>query len=65
MTDTPGRRTTKISDPTAERSSDPIPDGEDILNRDERGRDETPRRYEHPEDEPALPSNDSTLKTQI
>jgi hypothetical protein len=63
MTD--GRRRTEIADPTAERSSDPIPGGEDILNRDERDRDKTPRRYEHPEDEPALPSNDSTLKTQI
>jgi hypothetical protein len=65
MTDERGRRRAKLSDPTAERSSDPIPDGEDILARDGLGRDDTPRRYDHPEDEPALPSNDATLKTKI
>jgi hypothetical protein len=65
MTDTPGRRT-KLGDPTAERTSDPMPDGEDILSRENPRSGETPRRYdEEPEDDPVLPSSDSTLKTRI
>lgn len=63
MTETNGRRRTKIADPTAERSADPIPDGEDILARNEDGRHETPRRYDQPERESDLPPNDSGPKT--
>jgi hypothetical protein len=50
MTEQATRRTPP-ADPTAERSSDPIPDGEDIINRDESGRDGTPRRYEETDDD--------------
>lgn len=74
MTDTPGRRRNTPSDPTDERTSDPVPTGEDVLDRD-RGEDaqehhdrsrEAPRRYEQPvERDPVLPSDDSTLNTQI
>ena len=50
----PGSRRTVPGDPTAERTSDPVPDGEDILNRDDdSGRNTTPRRYEESgEEEP-------------
>jgi hypothetical protein len=64
MTDNAPRRTPP-SDPTAERSADPIPDGEDIVNRNGTGRDSTPRRYEEPAEDVALPANDATLNTQI
>jgi hypothetical protein len=41
-------------------------DADDVLNRNEEERYETPRRYEHHSDEDAaLPSNDSTLNTKI
>ena len=66
MTDIPGRRRNKPGDPTEERTSDPIPDGEDILSRENPRSGETPRRYdEEPADEPVMPSTDSTLKTHI
>jgi hypothetical protein len=74
MTDTPGRRRNMPSDPTDEPASDPVPTGEDVVDRDraddapgrhDRSR-ETPRRYEQPvERDPVLPSDDSTLNTQI
>lgn len=74
MTDTSGRRRNIPSDPTAERTSDPVPTGKDVIDRQnpgnatpqlDRGRD-TPRRYEQPtEEDPVLPSDDSTLNTQI
>jgi hypothetical protein len=65
-TGTPGRRRTKPGDPTAERTSDPIPDGEDILSRENPRRGETPRRYDAElEDDRVMPSSDSTLKTRI
>lgn len=72
MTDTTGRRTNMPSDPTAERTSDPLPTGEDVIDREQPGRSipnrtgETPRRYDQPvEDDPVLPSDDATLNTQI
>ena len=72
MTDTTGRRTNIPSDPTAERTSDPLPTGEDVIDREKPGRatpdrtGETPRRYEQPvEHDPVLPSDDATLNTQI
>lgn len=64
MKDTTGRRRTAPADPTAERTADPVSEGEDVIARDEAGRDTTPRRYDEV-DEPALPSDDATLKTQI
>jgi hypothetical protein len=66
MRDARGRRGTKLGDPTAERASDPIPKGEDILSRVSLRRGETPRRYdEELEDDPVRPSSDTTLKTRI
>jgi hypothetical protein len=72
MTGTTGRRTNHPSDPTAERTSDPLPTGEDVIDREEPGKPasdrtgETPRRYDRPvEDNPVLPSDDATLNTQI
>lgn len=69
MTDSTGRRTNIPSDPTAERTSDPVPTGRDVIDRENPGNatpDVTPRRYEQPvKEDPVLPSNDSTLNTQI
>lgn len=48
MTDYPGRRRNPPGDPTDEPTSDPVPLGEDVVNRHRRGH-ETPRRYEEPE----------------
>ena len=45
MTDYPGRRRNRPDDPSDAPSSDPVPTGEDILNRYRHGH-ETPRRYE-------------------
>ena len=50
MTDHPGRRRNPPADPTDEPVSDPVPTGEDVVNRHPRGHD-TPRRYEEPENE--------------
>jgi hypothetical protein len=61
MSDTTGRRRTKLADPTAERPADPIPDGKDILDRDESGRLDTPRRYDLPEEEAEQPSKDAKV----
>ena len=49
MTDSPGRRRNPPDDPTDERTSDPVPTGEDVVNRQRRGYD-TPRQYEERED---------------
>lgn len=72
MTDTTGRRTNIPSDPTAERTSDPLPTGEDVIDREKPGRSsptrtgETPRRYDQSvEDDSVLPSDDATLNTRI
>ena len=40
-------------------------DAEDVLNRSAEDRYATPRRYENDADDPALPANDATLKTNI
>jgi hypothetical protein len=45
MTDFPGRRRNPPDDPTDEPASDPVPTGEDVVNRDRHGHD-TPRQYE-------------------
>lgn len=65
MTDYPGRRRNIPADPTAEPVSDPVPTGDDVIGRDENQPARTPRRYEEPADDVALPSDDSTLNTQI
>lgn len=45
MTDYPGRRRNRPDDPTDAPTTDPVPTGEDILNRYRHGH-ETPRRYD-------------------
>ena len=73
MSDTTGRRRNIPADPTAERTSDPLPTGEDVIDGrhpdDHSPRNEgdlTPRRYEQPvEEDPVFPSGDATLNTQI
>lgn len=65
MTDNAARRRTNPFNPTDERTSDPVPDGEDIIARDQKRREATPRRYDEEEGEKVMPSDDSTLKTKI
>jgi hypothetical protein len=55
-------------DPTAEPTSDPVPTGEDVVERDThedmRGL-QTPRRYEQPvEDDPVAPADVRTPQTR-
>jgi hypothetical protein len=40
-------------------------DAEDVLNRSAEDRYATPRRYDNDADDPALPADDATLKTNI
>jgi len=65
MREKPEPRRTPPADP--ERSSDPIPDGENIVAHTENRRDTTPRRYDQPadDDNEVMPADDSTLGTQI
>ena len=65
MTDKPGRGTNPF-DPTAEPVADPKPGHDDAVGGHIRP-DHTPRRYEQPveENEGVIPSDDSTLNTQI
>jgi hypothetical protein len=74
MSDNTGRRRNVPSDPTAERTSDPLPTGEDVIVRRQPGdasprpseAEVAPRRYEQPvEEDPVFPSNDTTRNTQI
>ena len=64
MSADPGSRRNVPSDPTSEPVSDPVPVGDDVIDRDKRGK-ETPRRYEEPVSDPVLPADDSALNTQI
>lgn len=50
MTDYSGRRRNRPDDPTGAPASDPVPTGEDVLNRYRHGH-QTPRRYEEPAEE--------------
>jgi hypothetical protein len=50
MTDYPGGRRNRPDDPTDEPASDPVPTGDDVVNRHRRGHD-TPRRYEEEDTE--------------
>ena len=52
MTDNPGRRRTNPSDPTAERTSDPVPVGDDVVDRDKVGE----GRDEEDVDDPVIPA---------
>ena len=76
MTATTGRRHNIPGDPTAEPASDPVPTGDDVIGREENQpvktpREEdrpspTPRRYDEPmDDDVVMPSDDSTVNTQI
>jgi hypothetical protein len=61
----------RLDDPTAERTADPVPersraDDEDVVRRTAEERDHTPRRYEQAEDDdPVMPDEDSSLNTKI
>lgn len=60
------RRGNPPADPTAERTSDPVPTGDDVIDRENLRRGDTPRRYEEdldPQDRKA--EDDPTLKIQI
>lgn len=61
MTDNPGRRVTPLADPTAERTSDPVPAGEDVVPDQPSRHSETPRRYEEDvdHDREVMPSTDA------
>ena len=65
MTDRPGRGTNPF-DPTAEPVEELKP-GHDEAIVGHPGRHDTPRRYDEPveDNESVMPSDDSTLKTQI
>jgi hypothetical protein len=52
MTDDPGRRRNPPADPTDEPASDPVPSGDDVVNRHRRGH-ETPRKYEEADEDRA------------
>ena len=52
MTDNPGRRRTNPSDPTAERTSDPVPVGDDVIDRDKVGEGQD----EEDVDDPVMPA---------
>lgn len=53
MTEHAGRRRNKPGNPTDEPMSDPLPTGEDVVDRDEDGQD-TPRRYDQPVEDSEL-----------
>ena len=61
----------RLDDPTAERTADPVPersraDEGDVVRRNAEERDYTPRRYEQPDDaDPVIPGEDSSLTTKI
>ncbi len=60
------RRGNPPADPTAERTSDPVPTGDDVVARENLRRGDTPRRYEEDLDrEDRTAEDDPTLKTQI
>lgn len=52
MTDYPGRRRSNPSDPTDERTSDPVPVGDDVIDRDE----DRQRQSDEDDDDPVVPA---------
>jgi hypothetical protein len=54
MTGSPGRRRTNPSDPTAERTSDPVPVGDDVIDRDEDSERQSDEEEED-DDDPVVP----------
>lgn len=67
MTDRQGDRRVPPSDPTAERTSDPVPLGDAVHERDGQREGMPPRRYEEDvdADRTVMPADDSTLNTKI
>jgi hypothetical protein len=65
MSENPGRRRNIPADPTAEPASEPVPTGEDVIGREENQRTKTPPRDGENADDVVMPSDDSTLNTQI
>jgi hypothetical protein len=66
MSDHQGRRRSNPSDPTAERTSEPVPVGDDVVDRDRR-RQDTPRESGKEDVDPVIPADDegSTLNTKM
>jgi len=60
MTEHPGRRRNKLGDPTDEPMSDPVPTGEDVVDRDEDEQD-TARRYDQPAEDSELPERNTQI----
>ena len=63
---------TRLDDPTAEQTGDPVPEQnrahEDVVRRTGHERDHTPRRYEQPAEadgDPVMPSEDPSLNVKI
>ena len=64
---------TRLDDPTAERTGDPVPERnrapqEDVVRRKSEQRDYTPRRYDQPAEadgDPVMPSEDPSLNVKI
>lgn len=63
---------TRLDDPTAERTGDPVPERnraqEDVVRRTSDERDYTPRRYDQPAEadgDPVMPSEDPSLNVKI
>ena len=65
MSDHQGRRRGNPSDPTAERTSDPVPVGDDVVDRDKHR--QTPRESGESDEDPVIPADDtkSTLNTKM
>ncbi len=66
MSDHQGRRRNNPSDPTAERTSEPVPVGDDVVDRD-KNRQRTPRESGEGDADPVIPADDakSTLNTKM
>jgi hypothetical protein len=60
MTPDSGRRRNRLADPTAERTSDPVPVGDDVIDHDETGEDITPGRNEEDKDARPVTSGDAS-----
>jgi hypothetical protein len=71
-------RRNRPADPTAEHTADqstpsaggltggrPEAPREDLVNRNPEARPSTPRRYDEEAEDPALPADDSSLRTEI
>jgi hypothetical protein len=56
MTGYPGRRRSNPSDPTAERTSHPVPVRDDVIDRDEGDKDQSDE-----DDDPVIPDGDVAI----